>query len=207
MAIADVRAVLFDADGVVQRTAPSWRAELEALCPDPERIEPFVSAIFAAEAPCLTGAGDFPAALQTVLRRFGCDRPVDDALRIWTLIEPVEEVLYCAQRLRERGIGTGLATNQQRYRAAFMTGALGYAQRFDHLFYSCELGHAKPSAGYFGAVLERLRVQPEAVLFVDDHSTNVEAARTVGLRAEVFHVDHSAAELQRLLREHGLPAD
>lgn len=199
-----IAAVLFDADGVIQRPAPAWRPLLVALCPDPARGEEFLADLFAAERPCLMGTGDFRDALDAVLRRWACAVGVDDALRLWTLIEPDQSALRLVRCLRTAGIRTGLATNQQRQRALYMSEVLDYAAAFDHLFYSCELGHAKPSPGYFAAVLERLDLDAAQVLFIDDHAGNVDAARAAGLSAATFHLDQGVAELARLLSARGL---
>ncbi|HEX7034129.1 MAG TPA: HAD-IA family hydrolase [Pseudomonadales bacterium] len=202
-----IRAVLFDADGVVQRAAPGWRDALAALSPDPASADAFCAAVFAAERPCLTGAGDFRSALAEALETFGCGSDVEEALRVWTLIDPVDDVLAVARRLRARGLITGLATNQQSYRAAYMSERLGYRSAFDHLFYSCELGHAKPSAGFFRSALANLALPPSQVLFLDDHPDNVAAARQVGLCAEQFHADQGATALWSLLAARGVPPD
>lgn len=196
--------VLFDADGVIQRTAPAWHGLLSGLCPDPERVESFLADVFAAERPCLTGADDFRDALERVLRRWRCTAGVDEVLHVWTLIEPDEGALHLVRRLRSGGIRAALATNQQHHRAAHMIERLDYAASFDELFFSCELGYAKPSAGYFHTVLDRLGADPTEVLFIDDHADNVTAAQGVGIRAAQFHLDQGAAALERLLVSHGL---
>ena len=83
--------------------------------------------------------------------------------------------------------------------------ALGYADLFDDTFYSYELGVAKPAPAYFTAVLDRLSLPAEQVLFVDDNRANVDAARTVGLRAEQWHVEDGQDALRGHLARHGLP--
>jgi catechol 2,3-dioxygenase-like lactoylglutathione lyase family enzyme len=139
-----IEAVLFDADGVVQTTAEGWRNALGGLCGDPSRTETFLQAVFDAERPALTGHSNFESSLAAVLESWECAAGVEDALRVWEMIEPSEAVLSIVDRLRTSGTRVGLATNQQTVRARFMTQELGYAARFDDLFYSCHLGAAKP---------------------------------------------------------------
>jgi putative hydrolase of the HAD superfamily len=81
----------------------------------------------------------------------------------------------------------------------------GYAELFDQTFYSYELGVAKPDPAYFAAILDRLDVPAGEVLFVDDNGANVEAARSVGLRAERWHVEDGQQVLREHLARHGLP--
>ena len=203
MPIPDV--VLFDADGVIQHPSDGWR-ELLASCAgtgDPELQDRFVDDVFTAERPTQTGEVDFPAALAEVLERWRSDAHVDDALRPWTMIDIDAAVVEVVRNLRSAGTGCYLATNQHAFRAALMR-QLGYAEWFDGQFYSCELGLAKPDPAYFVAILERLDVAPDRVLFIDDRADNVAGARQAGLHGEVFTSTSGVAELHRLLEGHGL---
>ena len=202
--MAAIRAILLDADGVIQLPGPAWRASLEALCGDTNRTEDFLADIFAAEKPCLTGGADFEPALAAVLRQWRSNVSIVDALRIWTQIEPSLDILDLARSLRSSGIAVALATNQQAYRSQFMTSELGYTEHFDHLLYSCELGHSKPSSEYFSSALERLMIEPAQALFIDDHETNVSAARNCGLQAEVYHLSEGLGRMHEILKRHGL---
>ncbi len=53
-----MRAVLFDADGVVQRTMSDWRTMLSLLIPPEADIDTFMSDFFKAEVPSLVGTGN-----------------------------------------------------------------------------------------------------------------------------------------------------
>lgn len=201
---ATPRVLLLDADGVTQLPAPTWRTSLEALCPDPERTEDFLADVFAAEKPCLAGSADFEASLAEVLARWRIEVSLAEALRIWAQITPAADVLAMVPSLRAAGTAVALATNQQAYRATFMATQLEYASLFDHLLFSCELGCAKPSAEYFSAALANVSCEPGEALFIDDHASNIEAARGCGLNAELFHVSEGADRLREILCSHGL---
>ncbi|MEO5897142.1 MAG: HAD-IA family hydrolase [Vicinamibacterales bacterium] len=202
--MATIWALLLDADGVVQLPAPAWRASLEALCGDPGRTDEFLADVFAAEKPCLISGAGFDAALAGVLAKWRSRVRVQEALRIWTQIEPDADILALVSTLRASGVAVALATNQQAYRANYMTNALGYARHFDYLLNSCELGHAKPSVGYFSSALAKIKIDPAATLFIDDHQANVAAARNSGLRAELFHVSEGVGRIRAILKRHGL---
>jgi len=202
--VTPVRCVLLDADGVVQTTTPGWRDAVASLSGSDEGAETFLKALFAAERPCLTGEGDFSAALSRVLAQFRSPASPEDALALWTRIAPSDDVLGIVDALRGAGVRVGLATNQQSFRAAHMTHALGYAERFDDLFFSCHLGHAKPDSAFFGAVLDALGSQAHEVLFVDDHPVNVAAARESGFNAEVYDLATGVGGMRTLLARHGL---
>jgi HAD superfamily hydrolase (TIGR01509 family) len=200
------RAVLFDADGVLQRTAP-WREDLaEVVETDDERNEQLLDDIAKAEGPhTQSGEVDIGHSLTKVLDRYDeVDLPVEAVYDAWNAIEVHEDVLDGVRDLAGRGLVLALTTNQNEPRAAWMRENLPYDELFDAQFYSCEIGLAKPDPDYFRHVLEALDVAPEDALFLDDTAVNVEAAAGLGLRAELFAQDAGRRELDRILALHGL---
>ena len=198
------RVVLFDADGVLQRRSvpTGFLAALSSLVP-PADAERFLEALFAAERPALAQPQPFQPILEAVLGTWGVTADVDEVLGIWLAIEVDHDALKLVRTLRASGTLVGLATNQWPERARYMSSQFRYPELFDHLFFSCELGAAKPDARYFTSVLERLKASPSEVLFLDDHEVNVAAARTAGLRASVFQRNAGLPEMLRVLAEHG----
>lgn len=200
-----IAAVLFDADGVLQHQG-QYLADLAELQGwTEEQLWAFMNDVFAVERPLLTQEADFPALLMPVVKAHGLTVEVDEFLVHWCRrgIAVDLAALELVRSLRGRGFVCGLATNQVTYRAAYMLEELGYAALFDHLFVSCLMGRAKPSAGFFRSAIETLGLRPHQVLFIDDHLANVEAARAEGLRAELLP---AGASLARLLAEAGLEA-
>lgn len=142
MMMRGVTAVLFDADGVVQRPTSDWWSRLSSLVPADG--EAFVADLMAAEKPSLVGKVDFRDALADVLRRWNSPASVDEALEPWSWFAAEPEVVSLIASLRAAGVGCHLATNQQAYRRAIMQDERGYGEWFDQTFYSCDLGLAKP---------------------------------------------------------------
>lgn len=200
----EITTVLLDADGVIQTSGTAFLSSIEMLCPDPSKRTDFVSDVFEAERPCLTGDGDFPNALGAVLRRWNVEAPLSDALALWSQIDPAPKMLEVVQKLRHAGIRVGLASNQQAHRANLMSTVLDYSSLFDNLFFSCHIGSAKPDAGFFAAVLDKLQVSGERVLFVDDHLKNVQGAQYVGICGEVYHLDYGFGRFRSILKAHHL---
>ena len=152
----------------------------------PEPIAEFIADVHAAEDTTLTGKLDFLEALVPVLARWGAPDK-GQALRQWlTLVAVDHEVLGLVARLRQAGYACVLATNQQPHRARFMADDLGYRTKFDHCFFSCEMGVAKPDPRYFHAILKTLNLAPDQALFLDDKPQNIAGARSVGIQAECF---------------------
>jgi putative hydrolase of the HAD superfamily len=202
-----VRAVLWDADGVLQHLPAGWEASMRPVVGHlVDDVEAFLAEAFAAERPALTGDARWVEVLPGLLEKWGIGDSYDDALQVWLTIEPVAETREIVTALRQTGVRCYLATNQDEHRGRHMHENLGYADLFDDTFYSFELRVAKPDPAYFRAILDRLGLPAGEVLFVDDNATNVESARSVGLRAEQWHVDDGVPVLREHLRRHGLPA-
>ncbi len=199
-----VRHVLLDADGVLQRVPGDWVALVRPwLGPD---ALGFLEGFWSEEMPALRGEGDFLLLLADHLRRAG--NPADPGQvfeAVWLAIEVDPTSMALLHELRTTGVGVHLGTNQERRRAAHMRTALGYDDLFDVSCYSCDLGAAKPEPAYFLRAVERVGDEPGSVLFVDDRADNVEAARSVGLRAEQWHLDDGHDRLRAVLADHGVP--
>ncbi len=75
-----------------------------------------------------------------------------------------------------------------------------FADAFDDMVISAEVGFAKPDARIYQAALQNLQVLPAESVFLDDMSRNVAAARKIGMHAIHFtHPDQAIAELRALL--------
>ena len=72
---------------------------------------------------------------------------------------------------------------------------------FSQIFCSCDLGTRKPSPAAFLEVASRIEIEPERIVFFDDHPDNVRGAREAGLRA---HEVRSAADIRAALRLEGV---
>ncbi len=202
---APEEAVLFDADGVIQRPAPDRRRMMSQLLgPRADQLDEFMGDLWAAEHPTLTGHADFAEALSDVLARWQCRGSLSEALRVWRMIDVDPEMLDAIRALQQIGVSCYLATNQELHRACHMSETLGFANLFDGEFYSCRLGLVKPDPKYFRAIVGELKIAPNRVLFLDDREVNVRAARSVGLHATVFAGEAGADALHRILREFGI---
>jgi putative hydrolase of the HAD superfamily len=200
---ATITAVLFDADGVIQRPTVDWRAALASYV-DASVADDFVVDLWESEKPTIAGKGDFRDAIGEVLTRWGSTKPADEVLDLWSRFEAEPVVVGWIQELRSQGIGCHLATNQQTYRRAVMNDERGYGDWFDQSFYSCDLGLAKPDPAYFRAILTAIDQPASSVLFIDDNAANIEGALSVGLNAELYDLSSGTDVLRDLLNRYGL---
>lgn len=197
-----VHTVLFDADGLLQHPEAGWVERLSRF--DADDPEGFLLELWAAERPALEGKESLIDSVRRLLAARGLDEAQAQAVcDLWDNIEVDDEAWQLVRDVAAAGVRCHLATNQQSYRRDLMID-LGYGDLVEEAFYSCDLGHAKPDPAYFRAILDRLGVGPEGIVFVDDRPDNVEAAASVGLSAHVHDPASGADGLRGVLRAAGV---
>lgn len=201
--------ILFDADGVLQHPTVGWHAALKSLLEleDEMQVEALVNDIFEAETEVLESTTGFVERLEEKLAKWNRAAMVSETLNALHAIEVHADVMQTVQALRRAGFRCHIASNQQALRAKHMSETLNYRSLFDHEFYSCFMGAAKPKSEFFEKTIEKLGCHPGNVLFLDDRAENVEAAKRAGLNAMVFFGINGALSLQRQLAGFGVFAD
>ncbi len=183
---AYVRLAIFDADGVVT-SSKKFAEDLERdFGMKPELLQPFFEGPF---QDALVGRADLKEVLEPYLKEWGWKKTVDEFVEYWFRSEEgvntvVTDVI---SRLRASGIKCYLATNQEKYRLAYMRDVMGFKQVFNGLFSSADLGCKKPEPQFFDRLLKRIDPKREIprreILFWDDSEANVTAAKEIGMQA------------------------
>ena len=95
---------------------------------------------------------------------------------------------------------TGLLSNAFSDLRQVVTEVWDFADAFDEMIISAEVGLVKPDTRIYQLALDRLGVAPEAAVFIDDFIRNVEGARAVNMRAIHYSNPQQARrELENLL--------
>ena len=105
--------------------------------------------------------------------------------RYYRFMRPAPGAERLLRRLKARGLKAGVLSNTLPSLRESLAHH-GLARYVDGFFASCALGVAKPDPRAFLLALEGLGLAPEETLYLDDDPENVEAARRLGLRAEVY---------------------
>jgi putative hydrolase of the HAD superfamily len=110
------------------------------------------------------------------------------------------ELIEYARGLRPR-FRTGILSNsfvgaREREQAAYR-----FEELVDELVYSHECGLLKPDPRSYALICERLKAEPNSVVFLDDLEENVDGARRAGLHG-VLYTDNAQAiaEIEHLLK-------
>jgi putative hydrolase of the HAD superfamily len=136
---------------------------------------------------------------------FGRDMPFDDFLRagsdIFWLNESIVPVL---DRLKAHGYRLVLLSNTSRAHLEWVQREYDVLERFDQLVTSFTAGALKPEPAIYEAALAAADCAPQECFYTDDMPVNVEAARRLGIDAEVF-ID--TPTLRGHLRDRGIVLD
>jgi putative hydrolase of the HAD superfamily len=117
--------------------------------------------------------------------------------RLFAGSAPDEEMIEAVRRARSAGIKTGLVSNSwgtRRYPRDLLD------EVFDGVVISADIGIRKPSPEIYALGAERIGLEPQACVFVDDLPFNLVPAGELGM-ATVHHqrTEETVPELERLL--------
>ena len=178
------QAVLLDADGVMN-DGKLLSLEEDFGIPS-QRLQRFFTEAF---PDCLKGKADLKEVIAPYLPQWGWEDTVDELLEYWfktgsNVHEPVWDI---AKQLQAKNIPLYLATNQEKYRTDYMRQHMGYDELFTEIFSSAYIGFTKPSEQFYKHILGALSaIPPASLLYWDDATANVEAARALGINAHHF---------------------
>lgn len=184
----DIDVVLFDLGGVVVQLGSLRNLFGPQGQADPDRfwklwIESPTVAAFE------SGTGTEQEFTAGVVEEFGLEISADRFMAnflAWPqgLFEGITDVLGAIPD--DVTTATASNTNALHWNSSFSR--MDLHDRFDRHYPSFELGVAKPTSAYFEAILadldSELGVSADRVGFLDDNQVNVDAARSMGIRAE-----------------------
>lgn len=176
-----IKAVLFDADGIILKKREKHFSQRLAEDYGVKVPMSFFRKIY---PKVRVGRADLKSELAKRMRGWGWQESVEELLDYWFSPENKinNQVLDLVQKLRRRGIKCYLASDNSKYRADdVMKNVLG--KFFDGGFFSCNFGHTKEEKKFFKIVLKKINLKPENVLFFDDEKENTEVAKSVGINA------------------------
>lgn len=196
-----IKAVIFDADGVVIKPK-RFSVELEKDFGIPTtKLLPFFDSVFEKH---LTGKGDLKNDLHKYMDDWGWHDGVDKLMDYWfrTGSELEEGVVRKVEELRKQGIPCYIGTNQEKYRTLYMKKDMGLEDMFDGVWSSADLGFQKPDMEFFENIYKNITknkiIRKEEIMFWDDREKNVESAERFGFNAYVFK---NFADFEKIMEE------
>jgi epoxide hydrolase-like predicted phosphatase len=197
-----IRAVIFDLGGVIVRTedkGPRTRLA-ESLGLTYAQID---NLVFNSPSGIQAALGAIPAEdhWQWVCQELKL--PASEAARLQAEFwggDRLDQVLVDYIRSLRPKVHTALLSNAMSDTRLALEQKWQIADAFDVIILSSEEKLAKPAPRIFQLVVERLNVQPQEAVFVDDFPENIQAAQKAGLHAVQFRsTEQVVNELDDLL--------
>jgi HAD superfamily hydrolase (TIGR01509 family) len=178
-----MKVLLLDADGVVLNKGEYFSERFAREHDVPlESVRTFFAGPFGG---CQTGEKDLKEEIRPYLEAWNWQGSVDDFLAYWfqdVQVDPNIEPII--KELRDKGVRSYLASNNEHYRARKIEAKLG--DMLDGCFFSADLKSKKENPDFFKYIIEKLEVEPMDAAFVDNDQKNVDAAASLGIRAYLY---------------------
>jgi putative hydrolase of the HAD superfamily len=185
-----IKAIVFDADGVVINSPDYFSVQYQKeFGATDDMMQPFFKGRF---KECVVGKADLIEELKPLLRDWKWSGTPEELLKYWFKAEHYidERIVKEIEVLRSKRIKCYLGTAQEKYRTAYIREEMGFAEIFDKVYTSCEIGHTKPDQEFFEYVFSDLNkdevIRSEEIMFWDDKMSNIDAARDMGWEAHLY---------------------
>ncbi len=139
---------------------------------------------------------------QRVCAELDCAEPQTPSL--WgqafrAVYSPKEEVFALVEQLRGTGYKVGLLSNTEPPSVAYFH-ELHYDKKFDAWTFSCVEGTAKPERQIYEIAVDKLGLDGEQCVFIDDSSTYINGAVEANLKGIVFSsLEQTTQALRKLI--------
>jgi epoxide hydrolase-like predicted phosphatase len=194
--ISPIKAVIWDVGGVLIRTQDQQPRERLAKSYNLTRAE-LSALVFDSEEAVRATIGEIPESVLWQMVAHTLNIPAGKLAnfkqQFWAGDCIDQELHDFIGKLRPR-FKTGLLSNawsEARKETEERFHLLGV---FDVLVYSAEVHLAKPDPRIFQLALERLGVQPQEAIFMDDFPANIEAANVLGMHGVHFENSQQAQQ-------------
>ncbi len=184
------KGMIHDLDGMLISGTRFSAAYVEEFDIDPAPMWEFFEGPY---KECILGRADLKEELaKGWLPKWKWRGSLDELLAYWWKQGATlnSELVGAIRTVRTAGVRCFVATNQEKYRAAFLKTTFDLENLFDKVFVSSELGCKKPEPAFFDRVMELLDqdqvIQPKDIMFWDDRPDYVEGARAYGFQAFLF---------------------
>jgi glucose-1-phosphatase len=133
---------------------------------------------------------------------FRLDMDMDTFKDIWNpIFSDDPSVNEAIDYLKGKGYPLFLLSNTNELHFSYIIEKYPIVHAFDKWLLSFEVGAKKPKRRIFDAIFEKMDVQPDEVLYIDDISQYVEVAKQLGINGMVFK---NAEQLWEFIRKNGI---
>ncbi|HBB36845.1 MAG: hypothetical protein UX02_C0003G0045 [Candidatus Moranbacteria bacterium GW2011_GWC1_45_18] len=186
----EVKAIIFDADGVVINSSGYFSVQYEKeFGVSNDVMAPFFKGIF---QEAVAGRADLKELLVPEIKKWKWKGTIDELLEWWFKAEHYvdERIAKEIRRLQKKGIKCCLGTKQEKYRAAYIRKDMGFEKIFDDLYISCEIGHKKPEKEFFEFIqndlAKKYSIRKNEIMLWDNKEENIAASKKLGWQSYLY---------------------
>ena len=190
----NIKAILFDVDGVLIRPPHFYNKELElkGYKGAEESLNTYYSE--SNHLPSIEGRVDSKESITPYLRNFGWEHSADEYFEQQFGFERKyldRDVMLIVDKLRTQGVKCYLATDQEKHRAQYLLESMNFKTIFNAHFISCLIGSRKCHNSFWEYVIRELKaahvsIEPDEIMFFDDIQGNIDTALKFGIKAKLF---------------------
>ena len=191
------KGVVWDVGNVIVRWDP--RTLYSKIFPNPAQRDDFLARVCTLDWHMETDRGLPPEEnTRRLIERFPEHEP---HIRAWwdrwdeMFSGVIEETVEVIEALAERGVPQFGLTNMAAHCWPAIRAMTPALERLSYVLVSGEVGLVKPDPAIFRLLCERVGMEPQELLFVDDSERNVEAAEKLGFRVHHFATSEPTATL------------
>jgi FMN phosphatase YigB (HAD superfamily) len=181
------KAVLFDVDGVLIIPPKLFSVQYcEKYGVNPDLQEQFYATKEFKDAG--VGTFDLKEAIRIHNDKWQWHGEIDELLRMWFEGEnyPNEPLFEVVEQLRSSDVKVYLATQQEKYRAQFLSDEV-FKDKIDGMLVSCNIGYGKHENHYWNFVINQLQpLLPSEIAYFDDRQSLVDLAKKHGISAFLY---------------------
>lgn len=181
-----IKVIIFDSDGVITSSKMFSEDLQRDFGISSTLLTPFFNTAF---KKCLIGKADLKEELKKHINNWGWKGSVDELVEYWFVSEHEinEKVVEIIKDIKQKGVKCYLGTNQEQYRTDYMRKRMGFAELFDGIWSSSEVGAIKSEQYFFESVYGQIsddgKISKNEIMFWDDSEINVLAAKEFGFQA------------------------
>ncbi len=107
----------------------------------------------------------------------------------------IDGMFEFVKELKKEGYKIGLLSNTNKLHINYLKHKFSNFKDFDAVFYSYEIHINKPSLDAYRYVLEKLKVEPNKILFIDDTYENIKSAESLGIECIQVRMNHPSIKM------------
>ena len=99
--------------------------------------------------------------------------------------KPIEKVWKYVKELKNR-YKLAILSNMGKNWSMAREEQFHISEWFDEVVWSCDLGISKPNKQIFNYLTDKLNINPEECVFIDDKQSNIDAAQSLGMKGILY---------------------